>query len=112
MAGPARYAPVIDGAGLGGLPAFIHREWPLDGRRLRLELNRLIRESGADKRSPEQMAAANNLIWFGTPIALNLYGAVRGSPVEAIDARLRERTGGLCTLQPSKVPVPPTIRRR
>ena len=58
------------------------------------------------------MAAANNLIWFGTPIALNLYGALRGSPVEAIDARLRERTGGLCTLQPSKVPVPPTIRWR
>lgn len=101
------YAPVIDG--LGSLPAFIHRAWPLDPYRVRAEIRQLVRDAGVDKRSPEQMAAAINLITYGTPIAINLHFAA-GSPLAAVDARLRERTSDRCTLKPSPHRVPPTTR--
>jgi hypothetical protein len=101
------YAPVIDG--LGSLPTFIHREWPLDPFRVLAEIRQLAREAGVDKRSPEQMAAVIHLITYGTPIAINPY-FLTGAPLAAADARLRERTSGQCTLKPPPHPVKATTR--
>jgi hypothetical protein len=101
------YAPVIDG--LGSLPAFIHRDWPLDPFRVSAEIRALVREAGVDKGSPEQMAAVTHLILYGTPIIINPY-LLSGSPLEAADARLRDRTGGRCTLKPPPHRVQATTR--
>lgn len=103
------YAPAIDG--LGRLPASIHRAWPLDPYRMRRELRQLVRDAGVDERSREQMAAATHLITYGTPIVINLHFAA-GSPLAAVDARLRERTGGRCTLNPPPHRIGATTRAR
>ncbi|MFE8013940.1 hypothetical protein ACFU3O_14505 [Streptomyces antibioticus] len=103
------YSPAIDG--VDPLPSSIHREWPLDARRLWGELRHLVGVTGMDERSPVQMAAALHLIHYGTPVALNLY-YTSGTPLAVVDAYLRERTDGRCTLQPPDEKIPPTTRVR
>ncbi|SHH37180.1 hypothetical protein [Streptomyces sp. 3214.6] len=103
------YSPIING--IDPLPPFVAREWPLEAHRVKAELRDLIRTADMDKHSPEQMAAALHLIYYGTPIALNPY-SVSGAPISAIDTYLRERTDGRCTLQPPDKRIPPTTRFR
>ncbi|MGW2050257.1 hypothetical protein ACWCPF_34550 [Streptomyces sp. NPDC001858] len=101
------YSPIIDG--IDPLPPFVHREWPLETHRAKAELRDLIRTAEIDEHSPEQLAAALHLIYYGTPIVLNPYFA-SGAPIPVIDAYLRERTAGRCTLQPPAKRIPPTTR--
>lgn len=103
------YSPIIDG--IDPLPPFIDRDWPLEAGQAEAELRDLIRAAGIDERSPEQMAAVRQLIFYGTPIVLNPY-SVSGAPISAVDAYLREHTEGRCTLQPPHERIPPTTRSR
>lgn len=102
------YSPVIDG--LDNLPPFLHRHWPLDANQVGREYRQLIRGANLDPNSPEQLAAARHLVFFGTPIVFNPY-YWSGPPMATVDAFLREHTNDRCTFYPPPEPVPPTIRR-
>lgn len=104
------YAPVIEG--LGGLPPYIRRDYPMDESQVAADYKSLLRRAGIDKRAAGQAAeraAAVHLAFYGTPIVLNPYHAT-GSPTEAIDEQLRERTGGACSMEPGSKPLKNIIR--
>jgi len=94
------YAPVIEG--LGGLPPYIGRDYPMEESEVAADYKSLLRQAGIAERAPGQeaeRAAAVHLAFYGTPVVLNPYHAT-GSPKEVIDERLRERTGGTCSMTP------------
>jgi hypothetical protein len=104
------YAPVIEG--LGDLPPYIDRDYPMEESEVAADYKSLLRQAGIDKRAPGQAAeraAAVHLAFYGTPVVLNPYHAT-GSPKAAIDERLRERTGGTCSMTPGTEPLKNIIR--
>lgn len=104
------YAPIIEG--LGDLPPYIRRSYPMEESDVAVDYKSLLRQAGIDKRAPEQVAertAAVHLAYYGTPIVLNPYHAT-GSPKAAIDERLRERTGGRASMTPGTKPLKNIIR--
>jgi hypothetical protein len=104
------YAPIIEG--LGDLPPYLHRVYPMEESEVAADYKSLLSAAGIDKRAPGQAAeraAAVHLAFYGTPIVLNPYHAT-GSPKTAIDERLRERTGGACSMKPSTEPLKNIVR--
>lgn len=104
------YAPVIEG--LGDLPPYLDRDYPIEESEAAADYRSLLKQAGIDKRAPGQAAeraAAVHLAFYGTPLVLNPYHAT-GSPKTAIDQRLRERTGGTCSMAPGTEPLNNIIR--
>jgi hypothetical protein len=100
------YSPIVEG--LGTLPAWMDRAWPLSNAEVRADFRTLVREAGVDQRDPVQLAAALHLTYYGTPIAINPY-LVSGADIELVDERLRARTNGQCTLQLPRHRTGPTV---
>jgi hypothetical protein len=100
------YAPVVNG--LGPLPAMMHRQWPLDAAQLISERRELLRTLAVNDRSPARAAAVTHLVTYGTPIVINTY-LVSGDSLGEFDQRLRDHTGGECTLQPPRHRIGPTV---
>jgi hypothetical protein len=101
------YAPIVDG--LDGLPSFIHRDWPMDESDVAADYREMIKAAGIRKDDHERLQAASSLAYFGTPIVINPY-RVTGSPKAEVDAVLRERSGGRCTLKPPEEGLLPVTR--
>jgi hypothetical protein len=101
------YAPIVEG--LDGLQPSIRRDWPMYERDVAADYRGMVQAAGIRKDDHERMQAASNLAYFGTPIVINPY-RVTGSPKMEVDAVLRERTGGQCTLEPPKKGLRPVTR--
>lgn len=101
------YAPIVEG--LGGLPSFIHRKWPMYEQDVAIDFRRMIKAAGIPKDDHEHVQAAISLAYFGTPLVINPY-RMTGSSKTEVDAVLRERTSGTCTLRPPKEGLLPVTR--
>jgi hypothetical protein len=101
------YTPFVEG--LDGLAPYIHRNWPMYEQDVAADFRAMVKAAGIRKDDHERMQAASNLAYFGTPIVINPY-RMTGSPKAEVDAVLRERSGGKCTLQPPEKGLLPVTR--
>lgn len=101
------YAPIVEG--LDGLPPYIRRDWPMHEQDVAADFRRMIKAAGVRKDDHERVQAASSLAYFGTPVVINPY-RMTGSSKTEVDAVLRERSGGTCTLQPPEKGLLPVTR--
>jgi hypothetical protein len=101
------YAPIVEG--LERLPAYIHRDWPMYEDDVAADYLGMMKAAGIRKDDSEGRQAVLNLTYFGTPIVINPW-RMTGSSKTEIDAVLRDRTRGQCTLKPPTKALLPVTR--